>query len=338
MRKFNLNLTIINALFLCAFCLPGCTSEKSTASQEPAIDLTKPVWYGKAISYSGYREGQNPQKEIYPSQAEILQDLRIVEKNWKLIRTYGSDQHSEDILQVSRRENIALKVMLGAWLDGEPGYEADNARQVQNCIRLANAYPDIVIAVNVGNEILVNWSSHKVPEEKVIAYVKQVQAAVDVPVTVADDYSYWRESNGNLIDVVDFITMHSYPAWHKLDIDTAMAFTIATYEDVRKVAAGKNVVIGEAGWPTYTEGELHVPRAGDETKQKRYYEELNAWAEKNKVTVFYFEAFDEPWKGSGTEGHWGLFSEKRKAKPVMQALYPDLMPAGLTSPGYDDAN
>ncbi len=29
-----------------------------------------------AIAYSGYREGQHPDKDIYPSQAEILEDLK----------------------------------------------------------------------------------------------------------------------------------------------------------------------------------------------------------------------------------------------------------------------
>jgi hypothetical protein len=50
--------------------------------------------------------------------------------------------------------------------------------------------------------------------------------------------------------------------------------------------------------------------------------------------VFFFEAFDERWKGSGTEEHWKLFTADRKAKPVMQKLYPDLMPDGPTSPSY----
>jgi len=48
--------------------------------------------------------------------------------------------------------------MLGAWLSAEPGNEANNAKQIAECIRLANEYKDIVIAVSVGNEILVDWS------------------------------------------------------------------------------------------------------------------------------------------------------------------------------------
>jgi len=80
------------------------------------------------------------------------------------------------------------------------------------------------------------------------------------------------------------------------------------------------------GWASYTVGDKHAPKAGDEVKQKRYYNEINGWAKAKQVTTFFFEAFDEPWKGEGTEGHWGGFSTERKAKWVMQQLYPERMP------------
>jgi len=320
--------------------ITSCSTDKTSKTASSAgesIDLLSGKWIGNAICYSGYREGQNPQKHIYPSQDEILEDLKILEKHWRLIRTYGSDRHSEDVLQVIRREKIALKVMLGAWLDKEPGYEEANAKQVETCIRLANEYQDIVVAVNVGNEILVHWTSHPVPEDKAISYVKKVQAAVSVPVTVADDFTYWREHGAKLADVVDFVTMHTYPIWGRKDIDEGLSVTIEHYNSVKVALPGKVIVIGEAGWATYTEGDLHVPRAGDEKKQKRYFEELSAWARENKVTTFFFEAFDEPWKGAGTEGHWGLFSEGRDAKLAMREWYPELLPDGPTSPGYGDS-
>ncbi len=312
--------------WLCAFAL---------LSSALAADLTVQKWQGNAIDYSGYRAGQNPQLDRYPTQAQILEDLRILERNWKLIRLYGSDRHSQDVLEVIRREKIGLLVMLGVWLDGHPAKQAENAAQIATGIRLANEYKDIVVAVSVGNEILVSWSDHKLTEERAIEYVQQVKKAVPCPVTVADDVLYWRQPEAKLAGVVDFITMHAYPMWGREDIDTAMPSTIRHFESVRKAHPGKTIVLGEAGWATYTMGKQHVPRAGDEKKQKRYYEELTAWAKANDVTTFFFEAFDEPWKGSGTEGHWGLFSEGRKAKLAMQALYPDLMPSGPTSPSYE---
>jgi len=329
MSRKSLWMPMSIAFLVAAGCSPRVAPEK--------IDLTKQKFIGNAICYSGYRDGQHPDKGIYPSQAQILEDMKILAKHWKLIRTYGSDRHSEDILEVIRREKIPIQVLLGAWLGIEPGSEEANARQLSNCIRLANAYPDVVVAVGVGNEILVTWSNHKVPLEKAIQYVKRVQDSVSVPVTVADDFTFWRDSGGaRLADVVDFVSMHTYPMWGRVDIDSAMAVTIRHYESVRDALPGKTIVITEAGWATYTEGHLHAPRAGDEKKQIRYFGELHAWARANDVNVFFFEAFDEPWKGTGTEGHWGLFTEGRKAKPAMQQWYPELMPDGPTSPGYAD--
>jgi len=301
----------------------------------PAADLTVQKWQGNGICYSGYRAGQNPQLNRFPTQAQILEDMKILKRNWPLIRLYGGDQHSQDVLEVIRREKLPLQVLLGVWLDGRPGHEAESAEQTATGIRLANEYKEIVAGISVGNEILVSWSDHKLTEEKAIEYVTRVKKAVTCPVTVADDYLYWRQPEARLANYVDFITMHTYPMWGHEDIDTAMPSTIKNYESVRQAHPGKTIVLGEAGWASYTVGNQHAPRAGDETKQKRYYEELTAWAKSANVTVFYFEAFDEPWKGAGTEGHWGLFSEGRKAKLAMQALYPDLMPTGPTSPGYD---
>jgi hypothetical protein len=226
--------------------------------------------------------------------------------------------------------------MLGIWLGREPGAEQGNARQIADGIRLANEYEDVVVAVNVGNEVLIEWTAHPVPEEQVIRYVREVKEGVTQPVTVADNYVWWRDHGTALAREVDFITMHTYPLWERKDIDEGLSYTVANYEEVRAAHPDRAIVIGEAGWATYTEGNLHVPRGGDERKQKRYYEELTGWARENKVTVFFFSAFDEPWKGTGTEGHWGLFTVDRKAKPVMQILYPELMPDGPTSPGYPE--
>jgi len=327
--------SLTKALLLCVLFFGFAGWAQASHLRKANPDLTVQKWYGNAIDYSGYRAGQSPDLKIYPTQAQVLEDMIILKKNWKLVLLYGGDKHSQDVLEVIQRNKLGIKIVLGLWLDGRAGFEAKNAEQIAMAIRLANQYKKIVIAVNVGNEMLVSWSDHKLTEDKAIEYVEQVRKAVSCPVTVADDLLYWRQPQARLADHVDFIVMHTYPMWGHEDIDTAMPSTIKHYEEVRKAHPGKTIVIGEAGWASYTSGDKHAPRAGDERKQKRYYEELTAWAKANNVTVFYFEAFDEPWKGSGTEGHWGLFSVDRKAKLAMQELYPKLMPTGQTSPGYE---
>ncbi len=315
----------------------SCSDKKNVSEvDDNKIDLVSGDWYGKAIAYSGYREGQDPRKEVFPSKEEVLEDLKILERNWQVIRTYGADQHTSDILEVIKKESIKLKVLLGIWLDGEPEYIQDNENQVKYGIELANKYKDIVIAVNVGNECQVHWSDHKVPNEKLISYIKEVQGKVNLPVTTADSWDYWLdlENSKNLIDAVDFVAVHIYPIWGKVDIDRGMKVTEETFDSLTTEIPNKKIIITEAGWATYTEGELHVPKAGDENKQEIYYNQLMEWAEKNKVIVFWFEAFDESWKGKGTEGYWGLFTEERKVKKAMKKYYPELIIDEPTSPSY----
>ncbi len=296
---------------------------KGPAAQ--AIDLTRQAWHGNALSYSGYRADQNPQRSIFPSQDQVSEDLRILARHFRLLRVYAADRHGEDVLAVIRREKLPLRVMLGIWIDGRADRAERNAVQIASGIRLANEYGDVVVAVNVGDEALASWSAHRTTEAALLEQLLKVKSAVRCPVTVSDDSAYWRQPAARLVDAVDFIAMHSYPVWNKKDADTAMAFTVENFDAVRQAHPGKPIVITQAGWPSLTVGEPFVPGAGSEEKQKRYYDELTAWARQTGVTAFVFEAFDEPWKGEGTERHWGLFGEDRRPKLVMRELFEDLL-------------
>ena len=70
---------------------------------------------GKAICYSGFREGQKP-GGITPSYEEIKEDLLILHKHWKYLRLYDCDQHAEIVLEVIQKEKLDFKIMLGAYI------------------------------------------------------------------------------------------------------------------------------------------------------------------------------------------------------------------------------
>jgi exo-beta-1,3-glucanase (GH17 family) len=299
------------------------------------VDLRRQQWNGDAICYSGFRSGESPNLGIFPTRAEVAEDASLLARHWRVLRVYGADPQAERLLQVIREQKLPVRVMLGIWLTGAPGRKAENEAQLAEGIRLANEYRSLIAAVSIGNEALVEWSDHKMTEAALIAAVERVRSAVHVPITVADDYLYWVKPDAALVSHVDFITLHTYPVWGREDIDTALATTEKNYRKVQAAHPGKTIVLGEVGWPSYTEGDKHVPRAGDEQKQKTYFEQISGWARAHQVTAFLFEAFDESWKGSGTEGHWGLFSEQRKAKPAVLSLYPDRKPSAPTSPTYD---
>ena len=83
------------------------------------------------------------------------------------------------------------------------------------------------------------------------------------------------------------------------------------------------IAILEAGWASIA---IEFGDRANETNQSRYFRELHSWAAANNITVFFFEAFDEPWKGDannplGAEKHWGLFNVDRTPKQVIQKRF-----------------
>ncbi len=295
----------------------------------------------RAVAYSGFREGQYPDRghgANNPSREEILEDLKIlVDNDLTLVRMYDAGENTETTLELIREHNLPIRMMLGIWLRAEisnhegcpwldePIHETEleankilNAAEITRGIHLAQEYEDIVVAINVGNEALVEWNDHMVPVDTVIDYIKRVQASVDVPVSTADNYDWWASSGHELAEVVDFIGVHTYPAWENKTIDEAMPYTIENLARVRD-ELGKPMAILEAGWATTAD---EFGERANEPDQLRYFDELMAWGEANNVSVFFFEAFDEPWKGNpnapnGAEKHWGLWFVDRTPKDVM---------------------
>jgi exo-beta-1,3-glucanase (GH17 family) len=301
---------------------------------------------GNAICYSGYREGQSPVTRVYPSRDEIREDLLILARNWRYIRLYDSGPHAEIVLDVIRGDALDFKVMLGLDMGAEMSNPhcpwgahfsdetlATNRRaneaQVRRLIDLAGRYPDIVFSVSIGNEASVEWTDHMVPVDSLVAYVAEVRRAVQQPITFCENYVPWTYKLEPLAEVLDFIAVHTYPAWEYRSIHDALEYTKQNYYSVVERYPGKPVVITEAGWTTAANGRGIDPHNASEELQARYYEQLMEWTTGASILTFVFEAFDEPWKGSQDplepEKHWGLFNVDRSPKRVMRNLYPDLV-------------
>jgi len=301
----------------------------------------------EAICYSGFRSGQHPDRgegAVNPSYEETLEDLKILSENanFQLIRIYDSGENSELVLKVIKENNIGIKVMLGIWLQAElsnhetcawltepiPEQELQqnkklNLIEIEKGIKLANKYRDIIIAVNVGNEALVDWNDHKVATDTIISYVQKVKQWIEQEVTVADNYKWWAKHGAALAKVVDFISIHIYPVWEGKDINEGLSYSIENVMELRNAIPDARIVITEAGWPSVAS---EFPNPVSEEKQQQYYTEFMSWSKENNVTTFIFEAFDEDWKGNpgnmmGAEKHWGLFTVDRKPKKVMQQFY-----------------
>ena len=303
---------------------------------------------GNAICYSGYRHGQSPDTQIFPSVEEIREDLHILKKNWTMLRLYDCSLHAERVLEVIREDRLDFQVMLGSYLGPEmnnfgcpwggtyseevlEASKAANQIELERLITIANRYPDIVFSVAVGNEATVDWTDHFVPVTHMIEYVRRVKQRIKQPVTFCENYVPWQHKLHDLVAEVDFISLHTYPVWEYKHIHEALDYTKDNVRSVASLYPDKTIVITEAGWATNSNGRGMNPEHSSQEMQAIYYADLMAWSREVGMLIFVFEAFDEPWKGSPDpmepEKHWGLFTVDRRPKEVMQQLYPELLTA-----------
>jgi exo-beta-1,3-glucanase (GH17 family) len=356
-RMDKLKLIVILALVsLMISCQPSRkisgTEISSVETNDPMMQSEDALLSGvsKAICYSGFRTGQHPdrgQGAKNPSYEEILEDLLILsgDVNFQLIRLYDSGENSQMVLEVIRENGITIKVMLGIWLKAELSNHEScawltepipeetlltnrelNLMEIERGIELANQYKEIVVAVNVGNEALVDWNDHKVNTDTIINYVKYVKKEINQPVTVAENYKWWADNGFSLAKEVDFLSVHVYPIWEGKGIEEGLSYSIENIMEIKKAIPNAIIVVSEAGWPTVAS---EFSDQANENNQLRYYTEFMEWSEEMNITTFWFEAFDEDWKGNpdnmmGAEKHWGLFTVDRKPKKVMHQFYNEM--------------
>lgn len=296
---------------------------------EPTLDGES---IANGISYGAYRDGEGPGQGL-TSKENILEDMNIlIAEGYNLIRLYGADPQALQILEVIEENELPMRVMQGIWLDAHKSDE-ENDEQVRLAIEFANRFSDIVVAVNVGNEILVDWSYHKLDDiDDVVAKIRHVRGNIAQPVTVADDYNFWNKPHSQQVaDELDFLCLHGYAFWNDIVLDDAMAWTTKTYNDIQGHHPDHKIAFCETGWPTsrvYNDGSYEGGLTGKagEAEQAVFFNQYNPWAEENGVVSFYFTSFDEKWKGGfdgdnpmdKAEKHWGIYFSDRTPKTVLQ--------------------
>jgi len=294
-------------------------------------------WYGEAVCYGPYRDGQDPDG-AHPTREQIREDLQLITGHWRTIRLYGSMGSSRDVLELLRDEFPRLRVMLGVWLAQEatrdedgtersfPEAAAANRAEVEMAITLADEFEDQVSSICVGNETQVYWSAHRMPPDILIGYLREVRSRTRQPVTTADDYNFWnRPQSRDVAREVDFICVYAHPLWNGVQLNEALDWTVRTVDDIVRRHPDRKIVLGETGWATCSHDEgmqaKLIEGTPDEAGQAVFYEKVRSWSRERRLPVFFFEAFDENWKGGDhpdeVEKHWGVYNADRTPKAAV---------------------
>ena len=263
----------------------------------------------RSLSFAPFREGYSPLEKKYPPVEHLEEDLRLLADKTQTIRTYSSLAGMQPTPELARR--YGLKMLQGAWISDTA---RDNRLEVDALIQSANANPDVVKRVIVGNEVLLRG---ELDVDKLISYIREVKKAVKQPVSYADVWSMYMK-HPQLIAEVDFITIHILPYWE----DEPIAVENATEhlekivkqvdEEAQKIAPGKAILIGESGWPSV--GRQRGMAAPGVVNAASYIRGLIQVAEHHGFDYNIVEAFNQPWKShlEGVVGaNWGLLSADR---------------------------
>ncbi len=185
----------------------------------------------RAVAYSPYRTATKDSERANEviTDAQVKQDLDLlVSAGIGLIRLFdSSDKVALRTLRVIQDNQLDIKVMLGVYV---ATYEyltdplskaralAANEDEMARGVALAKRFPELVVAVSVGNETMVDWSINPISTAVMANYIKTVRDQIAQPVTTDDNYAFFAGKGRNASDQaamvlrqIDFASIHTYP-------------------------------------------------------------------------------------------------------------------------------
>ncbi|MCW5612038.1 MAG: MFS transporter [Rubrivivax sp.] len=256
------------------------------------------------LCFSAYTEGQGAGDVLAPSQ--VRRRVALIAPHTRWLRSFACTEGHELIPAVAREHG--LKTMAGAWISAD---RERNEREIHGLVTLAKA--GLVDIAVVGNEVLLR---EELPEQELLAYIQRVRAAVpeDVPVACVDAYYLFLERPA-LTAACDVLLPNCYPFWEGADIGWAAHYLKRMHALVQAAGGEKPVIVAETGWPG--QGQPVGEAVPSPENAMRYFVDVQQWARREGVKLFYFSSFDEPWKlqQEGEVGtQWGLWDKDERPK------------------------
>jgi glucan 1,3-beta-glucosidase len=298
---------------------------KSPAAARALERLGEVMWHGRFVAY------QPTSLQVvngHPARAEaasIRADLQVLRPRFDGLITYGSVNGAEAIPGIAASLGFRA-LIIGVWNPFDPS-------QLDAAIDAARAHPDIVIGLSLGNE-LVFTKRHNIAELAAMAMsVRQRLPPIAISTTEPFHMFYGSEAS-QLLHQLDFMLVNVHPVFqpwflHAPDHNAA-EFVVNVVTKLGDLYCGP-ILVKEVGVPT-------APSEGGFTADRQasfFTELLTQFPPARQRSFAYFSAFDAPWRafdeiarpapGSSTkphpeEGHWGLFDEHRRPKPVVARI------------------
>ncbi|KAL9130601.1 MAG: hypothetical protein Q9217_001261 [Psora testacea] len=310
----------------------------------------------------GYAIGVRHSDNSCKSTKDFVDDFKVLQgagEPAKYVRTYaaidggansiGGSPCSVPGVILPAAAETGMKVVLGLWADTEEAFKAD----MDETMKYAKQYSSSIYAFTVGSEGLYRQEQKEGTGYTATDILNKINllkkaledAGMTQKVGTADSWNKYQDGTADplILGGVDLLLINAFGYWQSQDISNASATYIddlqQAYGHIQSVAGSTTSIElwnGETGWPTDGGSDYHDPKysttavAGTKNAQT-FYKEGVCGALKWDFNVFYFEAFNEPWKPAsvglggqeGDETHWGAFDADRKQViPDLSCSYP----------------
>ncbi|OHE95864.1 glycosyl hydrolase family 17 [Colletotrichum orchidophilum] len=257
-------------------------------------------------------------------QADYEADFRAIRdaSGSGIVRIYAADQcnTAQYILPAAKQEEF--QVILGIWPDTEASYAADKAAILKH----TPGYEDQVYAITVGSESMYrgNFTGTELADK-----MKDMKkAAPHFKIGTADSWNKYQDGTADaVIKDADILLTNAFSYWQGQTRDNATACffdsIMQAFGRIQSVSGSTNrpeLWVGETGWPS--EGAKYQQAVPGQDNARAFYDQGVCGMVNWGFNVFFFEAFDEPWKphaigldgSEAPETHWGGMEADRAPK------------------------
>jgi len=269
----------------------------ATSEQQHKISFVAPGIAYHPLAFSPH------DKKTTPTKNDLIRDLRTLHNTgFKSLVTYAANGILGSIPKLARQEGFKGTLIMGIW-------DPSSSEEWRNAI----AQAPYVDGYCLGNEGLgIRYSQQLLGKR-----MNQLRKATGLPVTTSEPIdSYLKGANRDwLLANSDWIFPLAHPFWaNQPKPKEAVDWIIARY-DYLAANTGATVILKEAGVPTSGADDYSEP------SQVSFFTAL----ESAHLPFFYFEAFDQPWKGDTqkyheVEAYWGIYHSDGTPKEIVPWL------------------
>ena len=304
---------------------PAPTCQRNSAALPAVKRLREALAHGRFVAYepTSLRVVNGEVTSADPT--SIRADLVVLRRSFDALVTYDAVHGAENIPAIAAELRFRA-LIIGVWNPAD-------GKQLDAAIEAAQRFPQLVVGISLGNELLF---THRSDPAALAALIARTRARVPgTPLSTSEPFHvYYEPAVTDLLGRLDFLLVNVHPIfqpWFRDAPDSnAAQFVVNVLSQLTPRACGP-ILVKETGVPTAPES------AGfSETRQAAFYRELRARLVPSAARAFaYFAAFDAPWRATDAtfvpgarpgahpeEAHWGLFDAGRHPKAAARELPP----------------